>query len=99
MFLLSMGLASLFSVLIGGAVLRWRPENFALAAPWLILWFCSVAIAWRLTRRHPAVPPLSLLSEADRLFLRNVARRTWRYFSDFVTEKTSWLPPDNYQIS
>ena len=35
----------------------------------------------------------------DRQFLRNVARRTWRYFSDFVNEKTSWLPPDNYQVS
>ena len=25
--------------------------------------------------------------------------RTWRYFSDFVNEETSWLPPDNYQVS
>ena len=28
-----------------------------------------------------------------------MARRTWRYFSDFVGEATSWLPPDNYQVS
>jgi len=27
------------------------------------------------------------------------ARRTWRYFSSFVNAKTSWLPPDNYQIA
>lgn len=99
MFLLSMSLVSLFSVLVGGSLLRWRPENFILALPWLSLWFGSVAIAWQLIRQPPAVQPLSLLSEADRLFLRNTARRTWRYFSDFVREETSWLPPDNYQVS
>ncbi len=39
------------------------------------------------------------LPEKDRRFLRQVARRTWRYFSDFVSDETSWLPPDNYQVS
>ncbi len=43
--------------------------------------------------------PQFLLPAEDRQFLRNVARRTWRYFSDFVNEETSWLPPDNYQVS
>ena len=33
------------------------------------------------------------------MFLRKVSRRTWRYFADFVSEETSWLPPDNYQVS
>ncbi len=32
------------------------------------------------------------------MYLRKVARRTWRFFSDFVSEETSWLPPDNYQV-
>ncbi|MCJ7823365.1 MAG: hypothetical protein MUP44_00540, partial [Anaerolineales bacterium] len=31
--------------------------------------------------------------------LRRVARRTWRYFADFVGPETAWLPPDNYQVS
>ena len=31
--------------------------------------------------------------------LRQVARRTWRYFSSFVSAETCWLPPDNYQVS
>ena len=33
----------------------------------------------------------------DRRFLRAVARRTWRYFDEFVSPQTSWLPPDNVQ--
>jgi cyclic beta-1,2-glucan synthetase len=37
------------------------------------------------------------LTSDDRRFLRAVARRTWRYFDDFVGLQTSWLPPDNVQ--
>src|SRR5947199_4961181 len=37
------------------------------------------------------------LTSDDRRFLRAVARRTWRYFDDFVRPQTSWLPPDNVQ--
>jgi cyclic beta-1,2-glucan synthetase len=29
--------------------------------------------------------------------LRATARRTWRYFDDFVGAETHWLPPDNVQ--
>ena len=31
------------------------------------------------------------------MFLRAVARRTWRFFTDFVGPADNWLPPDNYQ--
>ncbi|HPS01286.1 MAG TPA: glucoamylase family protein, partial [Candidatus Sumerlaeota bacterium] len=98
-FLFSLGLASLFSVMVGWAVLLWRPENIWMASPWLTLWFLSLLIGWLLSRQPLVVQPQYLLPASDRLFLRNVARRTWRYFSDFVTEETSWLPPDNYQVS
>jgi len=37
------------------------------------------------------------LTSDDRRFLSAVARRTWRYFDDFVGPQTSWLPPDNIQ--
>ena len=41
MFLLSMGLASLFSVLVGWRWRTWRPANLGVAGPWLMLWFLS----------------------------------------------------------
>src|SRR5881398_924584 len=37
------------------------------------------------------------LTANDRRFLGTAARRTWRYFDDFVGPQTSWLPPDNIQ--
>ena len=99
LFLLSLGLASIFSVVSGWAILQWRPDSFRVACPWLALWFLSPMIGWLLNRRPKAIQPQSLLSAEDRQFMRNVARRTWRYFSDFVDQDTSWLPPDNYQVS
>src|SRR2546429_1073796 len=38
-----------------------------------------------------------ILTANDRRFLRTAARRTWRYFDDFVGPQTFWLPPDNVQ--
>jgi cyclic beta-1,2-glucan synthetase len=96
---ISMGLASIFSGIVGWAVLRWMPSNLAMASPWLVLWFVSPLLGWLLNLRPHAKQKQFLLPEEDLQFLRKVARRTWRYFSDFVSDETSWLPPDNYQVS
>ncbi len=37
------------------------------------------------------------MSAQQQAFLRALARRTWRYFADFVGPADNWLPPDNYQ--
>jgi cyclic beta-1,2-glucan synthetase len=71
---------------------------WAAAAPFLMLWLLSPAIAnWmnghKRTRRRPRLFP------DDRRFLRQVACQTWRYFDDFVGPQTHWLPPDNSQES
>jgi cyclic beta-1,2-glucan synthetase len=98
-FLLAMVGISLSSVLVGWAVYLWTPANFPLAVPWLALWFLSPLVAWLLNLRPRIQPQGSRLSLRDRAYLGTIARRTWRYFSDFVSEETSWLPPDNYQVS
>jgi cellobiose phosphorylase len=75
-----------------------KPLSLAWALPFLLLWLVVPFIVHRLN-----LPSLELLSAKlstnERLFLRQVARLTWRYFDDFVTEKNNWLPPDNYQES
>ncbi|MGO8733327.1 MAG: GH36-type glycosyl hydrolase domain-containing protein [Terriglobia bacterium] len=98
-FVVSMGLASIFSGIVGWAVQRWMPSSLAMASPWLVLWFLSPLVGWLLNFRPQAKQEQLLLPEKDLRFLRKVARRTWRYFSDFVSADTSWLPPDNYQVS
>ncbi len=68
----------------------------AAAGPYLFLWALSPAAVALLNR--PATSDRGgTLTTADRRMLRGTARRTWRYFDDFVGPQTHWLPPDNYQ--
>ncbi|MFO7627715.1 MAG: glucoamylase family protein [Candidatus Fermentibacteraceae bacterium] len=98
-FLLSMGLVSIFTILAAAAVLFFRPSSLWLAGPWLLFWFLSPLVGWLLNRRQQKRQPELQLSNNDQVLLRTIARRTWRYFTDLVTEESSWLPPDNYQVA
>ena len=81
------------AILIGGA-LYFEPDAIPYAVPFLLLWAFSKLISYWLNRSPFEVFDLS---EKDRLFLREVALRTWRYFAEFSNEKNHWLIPDNVQ--
>lgn len=85
---------SLASAVVSLVIFLVQPAAFALALPFCILWMLSPLITYALNlsyhrERH--------LSSQDLLFLRQIARRTWRFFEDFISPQTNWLPPDNYQ--
>ncbi|MDO9067125.1 MAG: glucoamylase family protein, partial [Deltaproteobacteria bacterium] len=98
-FVASLSLASIFSGILGLAIWMFFPASLPQAVPWLTLWFFSPLLAWLLNLRPGKKSIGHPLPEADRRFLRQIARRTWRYFSRFVNADTNWLPPDNYQVA
>ena len=65
-------------------------------SPFLILW-ALFPLAVIFINRPARSLRGGILTPDDRRFLRTVARRTWRYFDEFVSPQTSWLPPDNVQ--
>jgi cyclic beta-1,2-glucan synthetase len=67
-----------------------------LAAPFVIAWIASPAIAFWISRA-PLIAGRESLSTKDARALRRVARRTWRFFETFVTAADNMLPPDNFQ--
>jgi cyclic beta-1,2-glucan synthetase len=88
----AVAIAALGVIILG----HFRPENGWLAAPFLILWAASPAVAvWIST--SPLVAGRLAMSAADANALRLIARRTWRYFETFVTADDQMLPPDNFQ--
>ena len=97
-FVITLGLEGILSLIAGWAVYRWMPGNLSFAVPWLSLWLVSPLFGLLLTRKPRVKPGRDSLSAKDLTFLRKSARKTWRYFSDFVGNETSWLPPDNYQV-
>ena len=64
--------------------------------PFALVWSLSPAIAWYVSQsaetEDKLIVPDHVVSE-----LRKIARRTWRYFEDFVTAEQHYLPPDNFQ--
>ncbi len=61
----------------------------------LVLWASSPLLMWWLNRSAP----LFHRERPDTLFLRRIARRTWRFFDDLVNDESNWLPPDNSQLA
>ena len=74
-----------------------EPAGLPGAAPLLLLWFASPEIAHLISRPKRAVA--DTLGAEDRIYLRQVARRTWFFFETFAGPNDNWLPPDNYQTS
>ncbi|MCA9132298.1 MAG: hypothetical protein KDA45_04060 [Planctomycetales bacterium] len=67
----------------------------AWAAVWLVWWCLAPLIAWWLSQ--PLAAPRVELTLPQHRFLEKLSRRTWRYFEEYVTAESQWLPPDNVQ--
>ena len=87
---LALGAASV--LLVSGA-----QGIFASVWPLLLLWLVSPLVAWWVSLPMRIAP--IHLSARQESFLQAAARKTWRYFEEFVTEQTNWLPPDNVQYN
>jgi len=92
---LAMWFSPLLAVATGLGLAAFRPMALLVAAPILGLWCLAPALAWWLSL--PLARHRERLTEAQTLFLRKVARKTWAFFETFVGPEDHWLPPDNYQ--
>jgi cyclic beta-1,2-glucan synthetase len=95
-FFLEMWIAPAFTILLALALIITRSTQWLFYAPVLLLWLFSPVAGWWLS--NPLVPPLLDLSVEQQRFLHASARRTWRFFTDFVNLDENWLPPDNFQV-
>jgi cyclic beta-1,2-glucan synthetase len=90
-------LASLaFAAAVGIAVTVVGRGAWPIALPFGFLWVLSPLIA-----RWTSAPPRSAgqlsMKESETQLLRRAARRTWRFFEEFIGEEDNYLPPDNFQ--
>ncbi|HKJ95253.1 MAG TPA: glucoamylase family protein [Gammaproteobacteria bacterium] len=84
------------SLFAGALVFAFNPAGLRGIAGLLVVWWLAPVFALMVSRT-PRPDPLEARSRVDAAELRAVARRTWRFFTTFVTADTHWLPPDNYQ--
>ena len=83
------------ALLMTTALLLVRPHAMPAAIPFLLLWIVSPFLSRWLNR--PVYSDNDDLTPNDRLFLRNSALRTWRFFREFSTPENNWLIPDSVQ--
>ena len=72
--------------------------SWPVAAPFALLWLASACIAYWVSLPPHLGGRLRIQLE-DAAALRRIARRTWRFFENFVTPTDNMLPPDNFQES
>ena len=60
-----------------------------------LAWILSPAIAWWISQ--PIKARTTRLTHQQEIFLRGIARRTWRFFETFITAEDHYLLVDNYQ--
>jgi cyclic beta-1,2-glucan synthetase len=72
-----------------------RPASLPVAAPFLLAWMASPAVAHWIGR--PTEPRRETLRADQQRQLRCLARRTWYFFEHFVGPDGHWLPPDHFQ--
>jgi cyclic beta-1,2-glucan synthetase len=86
-----------FLAAIAAAAVAWRrPGALPVALPILVLWGLAPAFARWVSRPGSSVRTVSPSPEEART-LRLIARRTWGFFTTFVTPDSRALPPDNFQ--
>lgn len=94
-FWIDMAGASLLGLAITTTLAVLAPAALPGALPLLVLWILSPEIAYLICR--PWRLAQDRLSDTDRMWLRQIARRTWAYFETFAGPEDNWVAPDNYQ--
>ena len=72
-----------------------KPEAAAVSLAFSILWASAPFVAYFISKDRIAEAPDVTAKERNRL--GKIARKTWRYFEEFVNIKNNYLAPDNYQ--
>ena len=77
-------------------ILLFNRDAIVAAAPLLAAWWLAPVIAVAIS--SPVLLAGRLAGDQDLREFRRVARRTWRFFEDYVGPADNHLPPDNVQF-
>ena len=94
-FVKEMWISPVSAVVLGLLLWSNQATEMFFYAPILFAWLLSPIVGWWISK--PLVSRVPQLTMDQRAFLRTAARRTWRYFDQFVGPQDNWLPPDNFQ--
>ncbi|HZK70849.1 MAG TPA: glycosyl transferase, partial [Clostridia bacterium] len=94
-YIISMSFSALLGILIAGLTYLFKPENTFISMIFVVIWGIAPFVAYYISKGKDV--PTEVLNFSELNELREVARKTWRYFEEFANKKNNYLAPDNYQ--
>lgn len=94
-YIIKMKIGVFQSVIVFVLALFLKPQSAILVMIVCVAWFVSPYIAFKVSQEK--VKSIEPLSGEELLELRVTARKTWRYYEEFVDNRNNYLAPDNYQ--
>jgi cyclic beta-1,2-glucan synthetase len=85
-----------FAAVAAAVLAMGRHAGLEAATPFLFAWALAPAMAQWISVA-PELKETAPLSPSEEQVIRLTARKTWRFFSTFVTSADHALPPDNFQ--
>lgn len=64
-----------------------------------LLWLLTPILMWYISKPKEEKKSCEKLNKDELDYIKNVAERTWGYFSEFMNKDNNYLPPDNFQES
>ncbi len=64
-----------------------------------VLFIGGPFIMWEISQEKRQIDKFNRLTEQEKIYVKDIAKRTWRFFDELMNEENSFLPPDNIQES
>ena len=83
------------AIVVGILILVFKPSLAIVSAAFLVVWAMAPCIAYVISRDRTDMTERILKEDINDL--GKIARKTWRYFEEFISPSNNYLIPDNYQ--
>ena len=94
-FLREMGISFGLGIVLILVIKLTNPVMIGLCILLTILWFLTPFVAYEISL--PNKEEKYKISLENKEFIIDVAKKTWKYFNDYMIKENNYLPPDNYQ--
>ena len=88
---------NMWANLVLGVVFLICVPKCMLAIVLAILWLITPSVMKYISKKEKDDFAIDKLNKNEKEYMLQVARRTWKFFKENITEKSNYLPPDNYQ--
>ena len=62
-----------------------------------IYWIITPFIMWYISKEIEKEKPLEQLNQEEKEYVREIGKKTWKFFETYLTQDNNYLIPDNYQ--